>query len=129
MIKPARTWPAIALLLALAAASLITLLWWLLIGRPERDATRLATAKAGTVVADKRGAAASDAARVIERHFTETRRIERIHDAAQSEIRSAVSPADLHRAGVAAVCLLSPTSGAADPACALRQTDPAKPNS
>jgi hypothetical protein len=108
------------LAVALAVLGALALLWWVLIGRPARDARAIVTSRAAGVVADKRGQAAADTTRIIERHFTETNRIERIHDAAQANIRSAQSPADLHRAGVAAVCLLSPAGGAHDPACPVQ---------
>lgn len=118
-----------AIYAGVGVAALLVLLWALII-RPARDAKQVVAAKAGQVVADGRAAAAKDTTRLIERHFTTVREIERNADAALANIRAAQSPADLQRAGVAAVCMLAPAASvAADPGCALRRSDPRQPES
>ncbi|MBU6167111.1 MAG: hypothetical protein KGQ52_13435 [Alphaproteobacteria bacterium] len=108
---------AIIALIGLAGTAV---LWWALIERPQRAAVATVTAQAGQIVAKKRGDTAKDAARIIEQHFTHTREIERIRDAATAEIRTTPDAAAAHAAAVRAVCLLAPPPGGADnPACPL----------
>jgi hypothetical protein len=107
-------------IIALIGVAGLAGLWWVLIEHPQRAAVTTVTAKAGQTVAEKRGDTAKDATRIIEQHFTHTREIERIRDAATAEIRTAPDPAAAHAAAVRAVCLLAPPPGGADnPACAL----------
>jgi uncharacterized membrane protein len=95
---------------------------------PGRAAKTVATAKAGETVAEKRGEAARDTTRIIERHFTEKHEIERQVTDARAEIRTAPDAAAAHAAGVAAVCMLAPPAGgAANPACALPGYGAGKP--
>ncbi|OYZ15653.1 MAG: hypothetical protein B7Y35_06175 [Sphingomonadales bacterium 28-64-96] len=113
-----------------AALAGLVLLWWVLIGRPEKAAKQVATAKAGQVVSDGRAKTAKDTTRLIERHFTTVREIERNTDAALAEIAAAPDLAGAHDAAARAVCVLAPPPGGAGySACPLRRSDPGKPES
>lgn len=118
--KPLSESQRVLAMLALAAGAL-ALLWWAVFERPRQAATQAATAKVATTVAEKRGAAAVDAGRIIERHsdrITHTKEI--LHDGL-AQIAAAPDDAAAGAAARRTLCLLDPQSYAADPACQLQQ--------
>jgi hypothetical protein len=83
---------------------------WLVAIRPGQMAEEAARAKAGSTIAQGEVAKAQDAARIVEKHFTEKERIERVTIQGTAGIMAAQGaevrvPADVDRAARAALCL------------------------
>jgi hypothetical protein len=115
-----------ALIIAALGAAALALLWWAVIGNPQQQAKKAATAKVGQVVAEKRGEGAVDAGRIIERHserITHTKEI--LHDGL-AQIAAAPTDAAAGAAARRALCLLDPASYAQHPACQLQPADSAR---
>lgn len=113
--RSARFW----LLVALAGVGIGIAFWWLFI-RPGQIADDAARAKGDAIVADGQAAAARDAGTVIEKHFTNRERIERVTIEGNAAIRAAPGasariPPAVHAAGLGALCLHAVYSGS--PAC------------
>ncbi len=92
-------------------------IWWLFI-RPGQMADDAARAKGDAVVATGQAAAAKDATGIIEKHFTERERIERVTIQGSQIIAAAPGAGDripdaVHRAGLRALCLHADYRGSA----------------
>jgi hypothetical protein len=111
-------------------SALLFMAWlvWLVAIRPGQLAENAARAKAGSTIAQGEVAKAQDAARIVERHFTEKERIERVTIQGTAGIMAAQGaevrvPADVDRAARAALCLQDAYRGA-DACQQLPRPDP-----
>lgn len=104
--------PRTALEIAAAIAALLLAAWllWAVLIRPGQKAQEAARAKGDAVVAAGEAAKAADAIPIIEKHFTNRERIERVTITGNAGIMAAQGaqdriPADVDRAARAALCL------------------------
>lgn len=117
---PLKGWRlAVAIVAAIAALAVA----WFVIDRlfiaPGRARTETATAKAGTVVATGREAAAQDATKIVERYHDRTTEIRTIQTAGVAAVEAAVDDAAGGAAARRAICLLDNDRQLSDPACQL----------
>jgi len=108
------------IIMIVAACAAVLLAWWLVFGRADRAVKKAAEANIGRVVAEKRGQAAVEAARIVEHHHEKITTIREIRDVGVTKVREASSDADAGMSARLTLCMLDATSYGDDPICQMQ---------